>query len=290
MDYFNQAIAIDPNYALAYSGLADTYNFLGGFGFLPAKEASPKGIELATKALELDERLAEAHNSLAALLADYHRNWPEAEKHFKRAIALNPNYVTAHQWYAMYLSCLGRHDEAIAEVKQAETLDPLSPGTITSVGTTYYFARQFDRALEQYRRALDLDPNFPLAHFCNGLVYERQRKYEDALVEMRQAKALGMKDASALIGYIYAVSGRRREAQQVLDKLNELPEHEHVSAFARALIYVGLCDKERAFKWLEKAYADREWHLWLLKEEAGLDPLRSDPRYTNLLRRVGFPQ
>jgi tetratricopeptide (TPR) repeat protein len=167
-------------------------------------------------------------------------------------------------------------------------LDPLSLGIITGVGTRYYSAGQYDRALERYRRALDLDPNFPLAHFCAGLVYERQRKYEEALAEMRQAKALGMKDALALIGYIFAVSGRRGEAQLVLDELNESSGPQRVSAFARALIHVGLGDKETAFEWLEKAYLDREWQLRMLKERTGLDPLRSDPRYTDLLRRVGF--
>jgi DNA-binding winged helix-turn-helix (wHTH) protein/tetratricopeptide (TPR) repeat protein len=290
MQYFNQAIVIDPNYALAYTGLADKYHFLGSFGFVPPKESYPKAIELATKALELDDRLAEAHNSLAALLGDYDRNWPEAEEHFKRAIALNPSYAAARHCYAEYLSYWGRHDEAIAEAERAQTLDPLSLGIITGVGTRYYFAGQHDRALEQYGRALDLDPNFPLAHFCIGLVYERQRKYEEAIAEMRQARALGMNDAGALIGYIYAVSGRRREAQRILDELNKSSERERVTAFARALIYVGLGDKERAFEWLEKAYANREWHLWMLKERTGLDLVRADPRYTDLLRRLGLTQ
>jgi DNA-binding winged helix-turn-helix (wHTH) protein/TolB-like protein/Tfp pilus assembly protein PilF len=288
LEYFNQAIASDPNYALAYAGLADTYNFLGSFGFLPPKESSPKAIELARKALELDEGLAEAHTALASLLADYDRNWPEAEKHFKRAFALNSSYVTAHEWYAWYLSCLGRHDEAIAEGERAQTLDPLSPGTNASLGTRYYLAGQYNRALEQYRKTLALDPNFSLAHFCIGLVYGRQGRYEEALAEMRQARALGMKGAQGLIGYIYAVSGRRHEAQQVLDELNELSKREHVSAFNRAHVYVGLGDKERAFEWLEKAYADREWYLWLLKEEKMFDPLRSDSRFQELLRRVGL--
>jgi tetratricopeptide (TPR) repeat protein len=287
LKYFNQAIAGDPNYALAYAGLADTYNFLGSFGFLPPKESSPKAIEFARKALVLDEGLAEAHTALAALLADYDRNWPAAEKHFKRAIVLNSSYVTAHEWYAQYLSFLGRHDEAIAEAERAQTLDPLSTGTNASLGTSYYLAGQYNRALEQYRKALALDPNFPLAHFCIGLVYGRQGRYEEALVEMRQARALGMKDAQGLIGYIYAVSGRRREAQQVLDELNEVSKRENVSAFNRAQLYVGLGDKERAFEWLEKAYADREWQLWLLQEEKMFDPLRSDSRFQGLLRRVG---
>jgi DNA-binding winged helix-turn-helix (wHTH) protein/TolB-like protein/Tfp pilus assembly protein PilF len=288
LEYFNQAIASDPNYALAYAGLADTYNFLGSFDFLPPKESSPKAIRFATRALELDEGLAEAHTALASLLADYHRNWPEAEKHFKRAMALNSSYVTAHEWYALYLSCLGRHDEAIVEAERAQRLDPLSLGTNAGLGTRYYFAGRYNRAIEQYRKTLAIDPNFPLAHFCIGLVFERQGRYEEALAEARQARALGMKAASALIGYIYAVSGRRREARQVLDELNELSKREHVPAFARAYIYVGLGDKERAFELLEKAYADREWQLWLLKEEKMFDPLRSDSRFQGLLRRVGL--
>jgi serine/threonine-protein kinase len=288
IECFNQAIAIDPHYALAYAGLADTYNTLGALGFLPQKEASPKASEMATKALELDDTLAEAHGSLAAALADYYWNWPEAEKHFQRAIALNPSYAYVHEMYAEYLSYVGRHEEAIAEAERAQTLDPTSSPSVARLGMSYNFAGQYDCALEHFRTALDLDPNFHLTHFGIGQVYRRQGRYEEALAEMRQARALGMKDALPIMGLIYAVSGRRREAQQVLDELNELSKREHVPAFNRAVVYVGLGDKERAFEWLEKAYADREWYLWLLKEGGAFERLQSDPRFTDLLRRIGL--
>jgi Flp pilus assembly protein TadD len=168
------------------------------------------------------------------------------------------------------LSYVGRHQEAIAEAERAQTLDPTSSARTVRVGMSYYRAGQYERALEHFRRALDLDPNFHLTHFGIGQVYKRQGRYEDALAEMRQTRALGMKDSLPVTGYIYAVSRRRREAQQVLDELDELSKREHVPAFHRAYMYVGLGNKERAFEWLEKAYADREWYLWLLKEERGL--------------------
>jgi len=288
IEYFKQAITLDPNYALAYSGLSDTYNSLGGLGFLPQREASPKAREMAITALELDDNLAEAHGSLADAFMDYYWNWPEAEKHLKRAIALNPSYAHAHGLYSACLSNVGRHDEAIAEAERAQALDPASSTSVGRVGMTYYFARQYDRALEHFQRALDLDPNDHVAHFDIGLVYERQGKYEQALAEMRRARALGMKDAYSVAGHIYAISGRRREAQQVLAELDQLSKQEYVPAFHRAYIYIGLGDKERAFEWLEKAYEDREWYLWLLKQETGVDPIRSDPRFQDLLQRIGL--
>ena len=288
IEYFDQAIAIDSNYALAYAGLADTYSVLAAHSYLPQKEASPKAREMATKALELDDNLPEAHAALAAALVDYYWNWSEAEKHLKRAVALNPSNAQAHEFYAEYLSYVGRHEEAIAEAERAQTLDPTSSARTVRVGMSYYWAGQYERALEHFRRALDLDPNFHLAHFGAGLAYRGQGRYEEALAEISQARALGMNDALGVTGHIYAVSGRRREAHQLLAQLNELSKREHVSAFSRALIYVGLGDKERAFEWLERAYTNREWYLWLLKEEKGVDPLRSDPRFTDLLRRIGL--
>jgi DNA-binding winged helix-turn-helix (wHTH) protein/TolB-like protein/Flp pilus assembly protein TadD len=290
IEYFEQAIAIDPQYGLAYAGLADTYNSLGGLGFFPQKEVSPRAREMATKALELDDNLAEAHGSLAAAVMDYNWDWPEAEKHLKQAIALNPSYAHAHGLYSAYLSNVGRHEEAIAEAERAQTLDPASSTSVGRVGMTYYFAGQYDRALEHFRRALDLDPNDHVAHFDTGLVYQRQGKYEEALAAMRRARALGMKDAIAVTGHIYAVSGRRREAHQVLAELDQLSKREYVPAFHRAYIYIGLGDKERAFEWLEKAYKDREWYLWLLKQEMVADPIRSDRRFQDLVRRIGLGQ
>jgi len=288
IEYFSQATAIDPDYALAHAGLADTYNTLGEFGFLPQKEASPKAREIATRALELDDNLAEAHCSLAAALVDYYWDWPEAEKHLKRAVALKPSYAHAHGLYSEYLSNVGRHEESISEANLAQTLDPASSTSIGRVGMSYYFAGQYDRALEQFRRALELDPDDHVAHFDTALVYERRGRYEEALAETHKAIALGMKDALAVTGHIYAVSGRRREAQQVLAELDRLSKREHVPAFHRAFIYIGLGDKERAFEWLEKAYTDREWYLWLLNQERGVDPIRADPRFQDLLRRVGL--
>ena len=286
--YFNQAITIDPGYALAYSGLADTYNLFGSYDLLPPNEASPKAYEFAKKAIELDEGLAEAHTSLAALLMDYYWNWPEAEKRFKHAIALNPNYATAHEWYSTYLLYVGRKDESISEAELAQTLDPLSLGAIGSVGIKYFYADQYDRSLEQYRRMLEIDPNSALAHtgLCN--IYIKQKKFEEALAEIRKARDLGMQRASALIGYIYALSGKRRHAQQVIAGLIDLSRKQYVPAMDIALIYIGLGDKDRAFEWMEKAYSDRDWAMCCIKVESIFDPIRSDPRFQNIMKRVGL--
>jgi DNA-binding winged helix-turn-helix (wHTH) protein/tetratricopeptide (TPR) repeat protein/TolB-like protein len=289
--YFEQAIRLDPNYALAYAGLSDATAILGDSGFLPLEESRQKALALAMKALELDDTLAEAHATLALAIVDYHRNWSAGERHFRRAIALNPSYAEAHEWYASHLSCVGRHEEAIAEAQRAQELDPLSLNATQNLGHIFLNARQYDRAIEQLQTVLDLDPDHGLSHFLLGMVYMHTGKYEEASAEFQQVKRLSDTvgpGAVALLGYTYAIAGQRNKAKASLGELEELATRRYVAAFPRAVIYTGMGEKERAFEWLERAYAGRNWQLRFLKVSPLFDPLRSDPRFTDLLKRMGL--
>ena len=292
IEYFKQAIDKDPGYPLAYAGLADSYYILGYYNWLPPKEAYPKAKAAAVKALELDDSLAEAHAALAAVRRDFDWDWVEAEKEFRRAFELNASYASAHQWCANLFNALGRREEALTEMKKAQELDPLSLIINADLGRTFYFARQYDQSLEQFRKTLDMDPNFALAHLWLGQVYEQRRTYEAAIVEFQKGISVfgGSSYALARLGHAYAVAGRRGEAQMVLNQLDELAKQKYVSPYDTAVIYAGLGEKDRAFAWLERAYEERSNSLDFLKVEPSLDPLRSDARFQDLIRRVGLPQ
>jgi TolB-like protein/Tfp pilus assembly protein PilF len=290
--YFEQAISEDPKYALAYVWLADSYNVMGFYSFLPPKEAFPKAKAAARKALELNEELAEAHNSLAYATLYYDWDFAAAEKEFLRAIELKPNYPVAHQWYGNLLTAMGRWDEAIQEFKHAQELDPLSLVITAVPGWTYYYARQYDRAIEPCQKAIEMDRNYALSHNWLGQAYERKGMYERAISEFKEALSVsgGSPEISALLAHAYAVSGNKREAQVILDNLLELSKQRYVSPYHIATIYAGLGDKDRALKWLDTAYNDRQHVLVFLKHDARLDNLRDDVRFQDLLRKVGFPQ
>ncbi len=292
IEYFNQAIQKDPNYALAYAGLADSYNILGSNGVIPMKESHPRARVAALKALEIDDNLSEAHTSLAAIIADFYWNWPEAESHFRRALELNPNYPTAHSWYCQYLVRMGRLNEAIQEAKRAQELDPVSLVMNVNLGQTFYWARQYDQAIEQFQKTLEIDPNFVPAYLHLGLVYLQKRMYQEAIASFEKGSTLAghNTDMVGLLGHAYAAAGRKDEALKILNELNELSKQQYVSPFAIALIYVGLGEKNQAFTRLEKAYEERVWLMGLMKAEPIFDPLRSDPRFEDLLRRIGLPQ
>ncbi len=294
IDYFQQAIDKDPNYALAYSGLADSYIPLGSVlvSALPPREAMVKTKLAAQKALELDDTLAEAHTSLAEYKFRGDWDWSGAERQFKRALELNPNYAEAHEWYSQYLAAMGRFEESIAVGKRAQQLDPVSPGISRSLGFNYYLVRRYDQAIEEYQRALELDPNFVIAHWLLGLAYANKSMFEQAIAESRKAVELSGHGPGAVggLGYVYAASGRRDEAQQVLGELKELAKRRYVSPFSVAAIYARLGDKDAAFEWLEKAYQDGAYGILFLKSVPELDGLRSDPRFQDLMRRVGLPQ
>jgi TolB-like protein/Tfp pilus assembly protein PilF/predicted Ser/Thr protein kinase len=289
IDYFQQAIAKDPAYALAYSGLADCYSASANNGYVPSKEGYPKAREAALKALELDDTLAEAHTSLAFVKSDYDWDLSGAEKEFRRAIELNPGYAHGHEMYGYFLYRVGRFEEAIAEGKRSLELDPLSLLNNRLLGQAYYNARQYDQAIEQFRKTLELDPNFPTTHRVLGRTYLEKSMFKEGIAEIEKDLMIFPGRAGALsdLGYAYALSGRRAEAQKVLDQLNELSKQKYVPALNKVLIYTGLGEKDKAFEWLEKAYEDRDLGPGI-KVSPVYDPLRSDPRFTDLLRRMNL--
>jgi TolB-like protein/Flp pilus assembly protein TadD len=293
IEHFRQAIELDPLYALAYVGLADSYVVLGSFGVsaLAPGEAFPRAKEAATKALEIDETLSEAHSALAYSLESYDWDWDAARREFMRAIELKPDCTTAHHWYGLeYLTAMGRLDEAFAEIRRAHELEPLSLSINTDFGFIPYLMRQYDRAIGEYRKALELDQNFVYTHWKLGLAYEQKAMYEEAIAEFHKAIALsgGSAQAVVLLGHAYALAGRREEALKVLDELSEMSKRMYVSSYRRAAIHLGLGDKERAYEWLERAVEERDaWLVWL-KVDPVLDDLRSDSRFAKLVERIGL--
>jgi len=287
VEYFQQAIDKDPKYALAYSGLADCYTWLPTFAFVPPKEAYPKAKEAALKALEIDDTLAEAHTSLAAVKGHQDWDWSGGERESQRAIALDPDCAMAHLWYGWTLVMTGRFEEGIPEVKRALELDPLSLNINWLLGVVSYLARQYDQAIEQYRKTLELDPNFSLAHSFLGVAYVHKSQYKEGIVELEKAVAISPMNVSlTCLGYGYAAAGRTAEAQKVLEQLNEFSKVKYVPAFHRAAVYAGLAEKDKAFEWLEKAY--EEHFIIGIKVHPVFDPLRSDPRFADLLRRMNL--
>jgi TolB-like protein/DNA-binding winged helix-turn-helix (wHTH) protein/Flp pilus assembly protein TadD len=292
IDYFQRAIAKDPTYGAAYAGLADSYALSGGFNLIPVEQAMPRAQAAAEKALELDSNLAEAHASLGLIAPFNNWNWADAERHYERAIELNPNYATAHHWYAEgYLMPVGRADEAIAEIRKAQELDPLSAVIATDLGKELYFVRRYDEALVELRRALELDPNFVSAHNWISDTLLEKRLYSDAVVELEKTRPF--REERVYIrqtAYLYARMGRRAEARTALAKSLQLSKGKQVSSGAVALTYAALGDKDESFQWLEKAYTERSSFMTSLKYWSVFDQLRGDPRFGDLLRRVGLPQ
>jgi DNA-binding winged helix-turn-helix (wHTH) protein/Tfp pilus assembly protein PilF len=308
VECFLQAIAMEPEFALAYAGLSDCY-VLGGLPLDPSfalayaelvdcyalataapKEAMSKAKAASLRALEIDDTLAEAHVSLGFVRYRLDWDWAAAEKAYRRAIELRPNYATAHYRLSMCLRTLGRLDEALAEAKLSHDLDPFMLINNVELGRIFYFARYYDQAIEQYKETLALDPNFLPAHFRLGQAYVQKRMYKEAIAEFEQAMPLLGDDSEAIaaIAHAQAVSGNGDEAQKTLKKLKEMSLQHYISAYDLAIIYVGLDEKEKALEWLQNAYADRSIWLIGIKVEPMLDSLRSDPRFTELMRRVGF--
>src|SRR5215472_16704872 len=290
IEYFREAIEKDPGYALAYSGLADSYDVLPFYSVMTPKEAYPKAKAGALKALQIDDNLAEAHTSLAYALWNYDWDWTGSERENKRSLELNPNYATGHHWYGLFLSNMGRHEEAVRELKRALEIDSLSLIINTKLGVTYYYGRKYDLAIDQLRKTIDLDPRFPLAHLYLGLCYEQLGKLQEAIAEFQKGSQLSENPwfSSSLV-HAYGRSGRRPEAQKELAKLLEAAKTRFLSPYFLATAYAGLGDKDKAFEGLETAYRDRADWMAYLKVDPEIDSLRSDPRFQDLLRRVGLP-
>jgi serine/threonine protein kinase/TolB-like protein/Tfp pilus assembly protein PilF len=289
VEYFQQALAKDPNYALAYSGLAVCYSSSANFGITAPKESFPKAKVAALKASELDDTLAEAHASLGLIKTYYDWDWLGGEKELQRAIELNSGDARAHALYGFSLAYLGRFAEAIAEEKRALELDPVSANTNWDVGYLFLLARQYDQAIDQQRKTLELDPNFVLAHLTLGNAYIYKSLYKDGIAEFEKALVISPDNTLALanLGYAYAVTGRRTEAQKMLDHLNALSKQKYVPALYIARIYASLGERDKAFEWLEKAYEERSL-TGEIRANALYDPLRSDPRWADLLRRMNL--
>jgi tetratricopeptide (TPR) repeat protein len=287
VDYYRQAIAADPDYALAYALLAYRYCDLMAASVLDPKEFMPKAEAAAHKALELDESLAEAHLALGKIkLSTW--DWVAVEQEFQRAIQLNPNRASAHSMYAFYLSLRGLHDEAIAEGKIARELDPLSPIINLMVAYRLVLARRYDQAIEATNKTLELDQNLPGAHVMLGSIYSAKGQYTDAIAAYQKAFNLGdhSPDMQIYWGAAYAKAGEQKKARAILQQLETSTEY--VSPGALAALYVALGEREQAFASLERAYTMRDGQLHFLGVDLNLDPLRSDPRFTDLLRRVGL--
>jgi TolB-like protein/Tfp pilus assembly protein PilF len=291
VEYFQQALDKDPAYSLAYAGLADTYAYLSFFNVVAPREAMPKAKTAAVKGLEIDKALAEAHVSLGYISFTYDGDWPAAGKHFEQALALNPAYTRGHTFYPFYLSSIGRSEEALEVAKGALDLDPASPAVSHSLAVQLYLARKFDRAIEQAHDTLEMDANFAISYAVLGEVYLSKGMYREGLSALEKYSALSRSGAAslALLGYSHARLGERKESLQVMEALKAASKQSFVPALFVALVYAGLEDKDQAFTWLEKAYEERFNRLAYLKVEALWDPLRSDPRFADLLRRVGIP-
>jgi len=290
-DYFHTAIDIDPTYARAYSGLADSYALSGDweYGILPPQDAFPKAKAAVTKALALDDSLSEAHTSLAFIQDLYDWHWASAEKEYKRALALNPGYATAHHWYAWHLIVMGRNAEGIAELNKAESLDPLSLIISADLADALCIAHRYEESVRQSQKTIELDPHFAVAHYQLGQALEQLHKHDEAIAEFRRALELsgGNTTFESNLANAYAVSGSKEEAMKIVKDLENRQSQGSSTDASIALIHVGLGDNDRAMVWLNKALQARFNPSILMRPV--FDPLRSDPRFQGLLHRIGLP-
>ena len=284
--YFNQAIDLDPDYALAYAGLADSHSLQGNYLRANPRESYAKAERAATKAVELDDLMAEGHVSLGFLRLAYERDWVAAEKALERALELNPKYSTAYHWYGLYLNTIGRSSEALAAFIRAQTLDPLSPQINAEVGLGYLNTGQYALAIEQLKKTLEMEPDFASAYAFLGLTYVHQELYEEALPAIQKATDLGGIYQLRNLGYYYGLTGQRNKALEVIETLRSAgvpPTHV-------ATVYTGLGDNDTAFEWLNRGLEEGVYDtlLWIVPFDLSFLPLRDDPRWNDLLRRMNL--
>jgi adenylate cyclase len=288
--FFQQALALDPLYAEAYSGLADSYTSLGYGSFLAPKDAIPRAKEAAAKALEIDSTLAEPHASIGFFSFYYDWNGAEAEKEFKTAIALNPNYALAYAWYGYYLTAMGKYDEARENLNKAEELDPLSAKINTDMGFSIYYSGNYDQAISVLKASLEMNPKLGLTHVWLARIYQAKKLYPQAIAEYRETLNVlpNWSVALAGIGNIYGEEGKKAEAMKMLDTLKLLSAKKYVTSYGIALVYCGIQDKDKTFELLDRAYEERSnWMVWL-KSDPRWAYIRSDRRYKELVRKVGL--
>jgi serine/threonine protein kinase/lipoprotein NlpI len=291
IEYFRQAIEIDPEYAAAYVGLADSYAVLGFHAIAPPGEAFPRAKAAALKALEIDPSFAEARASLAYTLHHYDWNWTQAEKEYRACLEAIPNYATAHNYYASMLTPLGRFEESLAEWRRGQELDPLSLVIRAATGWCFYFARRYDEAIQEARKTLEMDPTFVIALRILGMAYEKTSKPAQAIEELQKAVEFsgGSTQYRADLAHAFATAGRETDARRTLAELDEISKTRYVSPYYVAAVHLALGDRDRAFELLEEAYGERSHGLTFLKVDPNLDDVRSDPRFADLVRRVGLP-
>lgn len=290
IEYFEQAIGLDPQFALAYAGLADSYNLLGSYSTKPLATPFLRAKATALKALNLDDKLAEAHAALAAVKLWREFDWKAAEEGFLRAIALNPAYATAHLWMALYLATVDRMDDALAEIELAHALDPLSRVINLNQARILYFARRFDDSIARCLKTIEMYPEYLIAHRRLGMAYAEKQMFDPAEVEFRKALAISEFDSETMsaMAYAYAVAGRKDDSRVVLERMNELSREMYVSPYSLARVYIGLDELDRAFECLERTYLERHGILSYLKVEPVFDRVRSDPRFESLLSRLNI--
>jgi TolB-like protein/Flp pilus assembly protein TadD len=290
VEYFSRAIEADNRYALAYSGLADSYNMLCGYSILSPDKAYPRAKEAALNALKLDETLAETHASLAHINMLFEWDWAAAEKEYRRAIELDPNRAASHHWFSVYLRIMGRFEEALVELETALKLEPLSLIVNAALGTHFHLARQPDRAVEQLSKTIEMDANFPYAYFILGVAHGQAGRHREAITELRKAVRLSDNpEYLSRLGCLYASSRKKSEARAILHKLRELRKRKYVAGYDLAVLHAALGENDGAFAWLETAFAEHDETLCLLGIDPILDGLRLDPRFDGLLNRVGLP-
>lgn len=292
IDCFERAIAADPKYAVAYTGLADSYIFMSLFEYMPPSEAFPKAEAAAERALEIDPDLAEAYASLGLSKFQFDWDWQKAESALKKAINLNPNYATGHHFFADYLKGMGKFDEALEQIREAQALDPLSIAISSGVGHVLYLSRHYDAAIDAYRHSLELDPKSVLARLWFGRPFLQKGRYEEAIGEIRQAVELSKEStiSLAVLAHAYASAGNKDLATEILQKLQDRATEQYVSSYWLGFAYVGMGDKKAALSWLEKAYEEKSaWLAWI-NVEPRFDPLREEPRFKELIGKIGFPK
>lgn len=289
--YFEEAIRLAPSFSPAYACLAFSYNLLASDEYVAPEDGFPKAKELARKALDLSQNLADAHAALGFALYLFDWNWGAAEAEFRRANELEPNGEGAHHVYALYLGSMGRHEEAIAEMKRVVELDPLDVLALWNLGSLYWDVGQPEHAIEQFRKILEIEPHSPDGHQGLGITYAMEKRYDNAIAELQQAVKLSGQDVwmKASLGYAYAVAGKKKAAREVLGDLERTSKRKYVSGYLIATVYAGLGDKEAAFHWLEAAFEKRDCQMPHLRNEPSFESLRSDPRFGELVRLIGLP-